>query len=110
MTADPKAFDVLAPVPALTILEFHANGFGNADNRGMTLSAKACGNIAAELREVRAAVSELIAADKAYDDAKQAKYDAVSVSGSIGLRATAPEFQAARKRRARALSRIGGAK
>lgn len=55
------------------------------------------------------ALEELFASDKAYDDAKQAKFDAVAVAGLVQQRETNNAFQAARKRRIRAIARVGGA-
>lgn len=51
-----------APVDVLAVMDCHASGLGSAsESGGIDLSAKACKNVSAELREARAAVAELIA-------------------------------------------------
>lgn len=80
-TTDASAAEVLA------VLEFHANGLGNADNRGMKLSAKACGNIAAELRQTRTAVVALIAErDALREDAERWRHYSTTSDSSLTLR------------------------
>lgn len=89
-----------APVDVVGILNHYIEAFSDDERHDQ----------ARELTRVRDAAIELLAADREYDRAKQAKYDAVAVAGMVQQRDTDRAFQAARKRRAAAIMAFGSPK
>lgn len=97
-----------AGVDVLAMLDRHAVGLRTAPR----LTVKQDERVSDELREARAAVAELIEADKEYNIAKQC-WDVAKSSPdglSEGLRTRLfDEYEVAIARRADALARVGGA-